>query len=78
MVLDKVIVNLLLLFVALPPVVFREVTDPLNDRSNRTLALFSEVILRLSYDERKTEHKLVLNWITRHKPHGGPARSDIE
>lgn len=40
--------TLLLLFAVLLAVVFREVTEPLNDRSNRTLALLSEVILRLS------------------------------
>lgn len=39
---------LLLLFVVLAVVVFREATEPLNDRSNRTVALFSEVILKLS------------------------------
>lgn len=39
---------LLLLFVVLAVVVFREATEPLKDRSNRTVALFSEVILKLS------------------------------
>lgn len=39
---------LLLLFAVLLAVVFREATEPLNDRSNWALALLSEVILRLS------------------------------
>lgn len=59
----SVVINLLLLLMVLLllALAFSETMEPLNDRSNRRLALPSEVILRLSYDERKIEQELVLN-----------------